>query len=180
MRTLLVGFKEKNNPSERIVCALTPQPVLLTNSFAGLAREVVQLDPSAEAVYLFGVDTSLRASVRVECVAQMQGQSRRTRLPAEVLTDRLCGCGIRAALLIHVPPLRFLDETFFQGLRTVSLCDKTAFPEGKAVLFCLRQRGRRSVIESARHFNAVRRYAERQNPRQHLLPGVRVRINRPA
>ncbi len=153
MRTLLVGFKGKNNPSERIVCALTPQPVLLTNSFAGLAREVAQLDPSAEAAYLFGVDTSLRASVRVECVAQMQGQSRRTRLPAEALADRLCGCGVRAALscrataylcnaaywallekykgaalLIHVPPLRFLDETFFRGLRTVSLCDKTAFP----------------------------------------------------
>lgn len=61
-------------------------------------------------------------------MAQMQGQNRRTRLPAEVLTDRLCGCGVRTALLIHVPPLRFLDETFFQGLRTVSLCDKTAFP----------------------------------------------------
>ncbi len=141
MQSMFIGFKGANNSSCRIVRALSAQPVLLTNSFAGVARDIGGIAASAACAYLFGVDTQLTDAVRIECIAEKDGCTRQTALATEPLVQKFAAEGIKAsvsrrathylcneaywlllekfggaAILIHVPPLRYADDTFISRL----------------------------------------------------------------
>lgn len=51
-KMLFVGFKGKKNSSALLVSALSPQHYLLTNSFAGLRKDVEELSPDYEEIWL--------------------------------------------------------------------------------------------------------------------------------
>lgn len=61
-----IGFKGTNNVSSLLVQALPRDRCLLTNSFAGLQRDIAALETADPYVILFGVDKMLREEVRIE------------------------------------------------------------------------------------------------------------------
>lgn len=133
-KTLFVGFKGKNNSSAILVSALSAQHYLLTNSFAGLRKDMEELPPDYDEVWLFGVDKSLCDSVRIERVSQNDGVIRTTALDSEKLAARFSQAGLKAttasvpteylcneaywhllgkyagnAVLIHIPTIKHFD-----------------------------------------------------------------------
>ena len=84
---LFVGFKGKNNSSAILVSALSAQSCLLTNSFEGLRKDIEDLPPDYDEVWLFGVDKGLETSVRIERVAEKDGILCSTALPVTCVGD---------------------------------------------------------------------------------------------
>lgn len=142
--TLCIGFKGKNNSSAILVCAMSPQGVLLTNSFEGLKKDIERLPAGHDGALLFGVDKDLVDSVRIERMAGKDGMSRTSKLDLEGLAERFSSAGIRAtisskpteylcneaywhllekydgnAALIHVPTIKHLD--LIQNIKLVNL-----------------------------------------------------------
>ena len=72
-KTLVIGFKGKNNASKILVEQLSSEHVLLTNSFAGLKRDIDTISEGYDRVFLFGIDKKLASSVRIEMCAQKDG-----------------------------------------------------------------------------------------------------------
>lgn len=66
---LLVAFKGSGNSANRLVSALQGEKLFLTNSFAGLQEDIARMDGSFDVVYMFGLDKTLRGSIRVEACA---------------------------------------------------------------------------------------------------------------
>ena len=53
-KTLLIGFKGKNNLSGVLVKALGRDYCLLTNSFSGVKKDIEAIDGAYDSVILFG------------------------------------------------------------------------------------------------------------------------------
>ena len=66
MKTLFIGFKGKNNTSAMLVRQLSKDSLLLTNSFAGLERDILSIAEVYNSICMFGVDKSLNGTVRIE------------------------------------------------------------------------------------------------------------------
>ena len=60
-RVLFAGFRGKNNASGILAEQLSPEPLLLTNSFAGLRADIESVRREYDCVILFGVDKTLAA-----------------------------------------------------------------------------------------------------------------------
>ena len=141
---LFVGFKGKNNSSAILVSALSAQSCLLTNSFEGLRKDIEDLPPDYDEVWLFGVDKGLETSVRIERVAEKDGIRHSTKLDAEDLAARFLGVGLKAitashpteylcneaywhllgkydgkAVLIHVPTIKHFDEEWISKIKQI-------------------------------------------------------------
>ena len=95
---LYVGFKGNNNSSARLVQALSGQSCLLTNSFAGLKRDIDKLSADYDAVYLFGADKNLTDSFRIEACADKEGTRLSTALNLTALSNRLSDAGINSTV----------------------------------------------------------------------------------
>ena len=73
MKTLFIGFRGKNNTSSQLVNQLDEDILLLTNSFSGLEKDILSITESYDAIYIFGVDSSLKGTLRIEKVATHNG-----------------------------------------------------------------------------------------------------------
>lgn len=74
MNVLYAGFRGERNSSFRLVSRLPGERCFLTNSFPGLERDIARIRDEYGAVYLFGLDKTLRESVRIEpCAAGEDG-----------------------------------------------------------------------------------------------------------
>lgn len=136
-KTLYIGFKGQNNSSAAMVNSLSGQHVLLTNSFAGLKRDIDRLPAEYDRICLFGADKSLTDSFRIEQCAEKEGVRLVTELNTAEVSKRLAEAGIRSeisntptqylcneaywwllekyrgrALLIHIPTMRNFNEIF--------------------------------------------------------------------
>ncbi len=69
MDRLYVGFKGKGNSSNKIVSSIIGEKLFLTNSFDGLKRDIENISKSYESIYMFGLDKSLKGTVRIESAA---------------------------------------------------------------------------------------------------------------
>lgn len=132
---LYLGFKGKNNSSEILVKSLSGQYSLLTNSFAGLKRDIDQLSEDYDVVYLFGVDKNLSNSFRIERYAEKEGKRLGTFLDLHEVSEWLSTSGINSnisdnttkylcneaywyllekyrgrAVLIHIPTMKNIYE----------------------------------------------------------------------
>lgn len=73
MKTLYIGFRGKNNTSSQIVNQLGEDILLLTNSFSGLEKDILSITESYGSIYMFGVDSSLKGTLRIEKFAEFNG-----------------------------------------------------------------------------------------------------------
>ena len=141
MEILYVGFKGVKNASYQLVSSFSGEHLFLTNSFAGLARDIDALEKDYDAVIMFGVDKSLSASLRVERCAQLHGETLKTKLYADQLargfrengipcdisdtpTQYLCNAAYfrmlqktnGKAIFIHIPGARCMTRELMAGI----------------------------------------------------------------
>ena len=100
IKTLYTGFKGKNNSSEILVNSLPEQHCLLTNSYAGVKRDIDMLSSDYDEVYLFGVDKNLSNSFRIEQYAEKEGKQLTTILDLHALIERLSASGIKSSISV--------------------------------------------------------------------------------
>lgn len=140
---LYIGFKGKNNASCILVKAISEDSYLLTNSFAGLKRDIELLGSSYDYVILFGIDKRLVNTVRIEKVAEKETKEF-SSLNLENISAQLDVVGISNYLsdkpthylcndaywhllrkfngnvvLIHIPSIKNMNEKFIEGLKQV-------------------------------------------------------------
>ena len=96
--TLYIGFKGRNNSSAILVNSLSGQHSLLTNSYAGLKRDIDNLPADYDEVYLFGADKSLSDTFRIEKYAEKDGKQLSTILDINELAERLSVSGIKSTI----------------------------------------------------------------------------------
>ncbi len=138
---LYTGFKGKHNSSCRLMDFFEGEKLLLTNSFAGLERDINSVSPDYEAVFMFGLDKSLTDSVRIETVSALNGRTPHTSLNSATarkcfeaekilctVSERPAGYLCNAAyfhalnkfggraMFFHVPPFRYLDDNMSQSI----------------------------------------------------------------
>ena len=97
-KVLYIGFKGKNNSSSLLVNSLSSQGCLLTNSFAGLKKDIDNLSGDYDEVYLFGVDKTLTDSFRIERSAERENTRLTTALDIKAVSERLSAAGIKSTL----------------------------------------------------------------------------------
>ena len=139
---LFVGFKGANNASKRVVEKLSPDHVLLTNSFDGLKKDIASLSTDYACVFLFGVDKNLSSTVRIEKRAQKDDVKMDSVLNLETVVNALEHAGIITsiseiptaylcneaywhllrkfsgrAVLIHISTIRYVDELFAERMK---------------------------------------------------------------
>ena len=123
-KVLYIGFKGKNNSSSMLVNSLSSQGCLLTNSFAGLKKDIDNLSADYDEVYLFGVDKTLTDSFRIEHCADRENIRLTTVLDLKAISERLSAAGIKST--VSDTPTRFLcNEAYWYLLEKY---------RGKAVL----------------------------------------------
>ncbi len=105
-KVLYIGFKGKNNSSSMLVNSLSSQGCLLTNSFAGLKKDIDNLSGDYDEVYLFGVDKTLTDSFRIEHCADRENIRLTTALDLKVISERLSAAGIKST--VSDKPTHFL------------------------------------------------------------------------
>lgn len=69
---LFTGFKGANNSSCQLVNLMQGDKVLLTNSFGGILRDIDTLSTNYNRVIMFGLDKTLKDTIRFEKAAQQE------------------------------------------------------------------------------------------------------------
>ena len=141
---LFVGFKGKNNASSVLVEQLSLNHLLLTNSFAGLRRDIDSVRNEYDCVVMFGIDKTLTDSVRIDKVASLNGITKATAINLQSIKDKLADGGVPAeiseiptaylcneaywhmlekfsgrAVFIHMPTMKHVDECFIGRMKKV-------------------------------------------------------------
>ena len=91
--TLCIGFKGKNNASSILVKNISEDSCLLTNSFSGLQRDIEAINVHYDCVVLFGIDKSLKDTVRIEKAAEKETREF-SALNLEKISAQLAAAGI--------------------------------------------------------------------------------------
>ena len=116
MRILYVGFKGKNNTSFQLVSALAGEHLFLTNSFAGVERDIDALNTDYDAVIMFGLDKTLSNTVRIEKNAVLYGDTLSTVLSTDRMAERFMKNGISCE--ISERPTHYLcNDAYYRMLR---------------------------------------------------------------
>ena len=119
MKVLYTGFKGKNNSSYQLLSKISGEKLLLTNSFEGLKKDIMNVKDSYDLVVMFGLDISLKDTVRIESVAELEGIERVTKIDC----DEICGClatnGVRCAIS-NIPIQYLCNAAYFRMLQKVS------------------------------------------------------------
>lgn len=142
MRELYMGFKGKNNTSSQLLSRLpASDKVLLTNSFAGLRRDIGAISfADVGSAVMFGIDKTLVGSVRIERNAICEGERRDSfydiaglmeklerkeivftvsEIPTQYLCNEAYFCVLGKcpnAVFIHIPSLRGMTPGLMGGL----------------------------------------------------------------
>ena len=141
MKTLYIGFKGKNNTSSHLVNQLGKEVLLLTNSFSGLEKDILSITESYDSIYMFGADSSLKGTLRIEKCAELYGITVSSDYDVPKLSKVLDGYGIvnsisnmptqylcnaayyhmlcinKNAVFIHIPSIKGMNDAFMEQLR---------------------------------------------------------------
>ena len=98
MRVLYTGFKGKNNSSYQLLSKISGQKVFLTNSFEGLKKDVVSITDQFDLVMMLGLDSNLKEAVRLETVAEWEGEERTTSVDVDQICKSLIACGVHCVV----------------------------------------------------------------------------------
>ena len=143
MKTLFIGFRGKHNASAMLAHQLSKDSLLLTNSFAGLERDILSVAEDYDFVCMFGVDKTLNDAVRIEQCAMLQGIKASSTCDIQDLsrkmvehnihhsisnvpTQYLCNaayyhilCKNTNSVFIHIPSIRGMDDSLMDRLLTL-------------------------------------------------------------
>ncbi len=112
LRVLYTGFKGKNNSSYQLLSKISGQKLFLTNSFKGLGKDIMSVTDQFDLVVMFGLDTSLKDTVRIERIAEWEGKERTTKVDC----DETCRCLMASGV-----------ECVVSGIPTQYLCNAAYF-----------------------------------------------------
>ena len=87
MKVLYTGFKGKNNSSYQLLSKIFGHKLFLTNSFKGLKKDIMNVTDKFDLVVMFGLDTSLKETVRIESVAEAEGRVRVTTVDCKTICN---------------------------------------------------------------------------------------------
>jgi len=141
VKVLYIGFKGRNNSSYRLLSEISGEKQFLTNSFEGLKRDIMNISDTFDLVIMFGLDTNLKDTVRIECVAEYEGRIETTKadyaaicrcleendiqcIVSENPTQYLCNAAYYhmlhkadgKAVFIHIPSLKNMSEAMSNKL----------------------------------------------------------------
>lgn len=139
---IYIGFKGKNNASAILVEYLSEKPYLLTNSFGGVKKDIESLADNYDYVLMFGVDNSLKDSVRIESVAEREGVCLLSDLDLNDISKRLSTVGVMnyisntpthylcneaywfslqkfqgKVVFIHIPTVKNISDVFLEKMK---------------------------------------------------------------
>lgn len=141
MKTLYIGFKGKNNTSSQLVNQLGDDTLLLTNSFSGLEKDILSITESYDSIYMFGVDSSLKGTLRIEKCAELNGITVLSDYDVSQLSKIMDGYGVvnsisnvpsqylcnaayyhmlcksKNAVFIHIPSIKGMNDAFLERLQ---------------------------------------------------------------
>ena len=89
MRVLYTGFKGKSNSSYQLLSKISREKLFLTNSFEGLKKDIMNVKDQFDLVIMFGLDTSLKETVGIERVAELDGTERVTAIDCDEISSCL-------------------------------------------------------------------------------------------
>lgn len=141
MKVLYIGFKGKNNSTYQLLSEISGEKLFLTNSFEGLKRDIMSISDTYDLVIMFGLDTNLKDTVRIECVAEYEGRIETTKADCAALcrcleendihcivsedpTQYLCNAAYYhmlhktdgKAVFIHIPSIKNMSEAMSKKL----------------------------------------------------------------
>lgn len=141
-KILLTGFKGVNNSSRMLVEGLSSEYILLTNSFAGIKRDIDSISEDYDCVIMFGVDKRLTSTVRIEKCARKNGKVIDSIIKPEGIVESLKNAGINSyvseeptaylcndaywhmlkkysgrAVFIHIPTIKHINERFIENMK---------------------------------------------------------------
>lgn len=139
---LFVGFKGKNNASSVLVEELTPEYLLLTNSFTGLKKDIDSICEEYDQVIMFGVDKTLTSRVRIEKYAAKEGIRCASKLDLGKIAESINSAGVQVviserptaylcneaywhalnkfsgrAVFIHIPTVKHMDKKLVEAIK---------------------------------------------------------------
>ena len=142
MATLFVGFKGNGNSSNKIVSSLTGEKLFLTNSYAGLRKDIDNIRNTYDSVYMFGLDKTLKGSIRIEYAARRDNVCLYSDMDLDMLAGKLNERGIITstgntpaqslfneaywymlrkyhchAVFLHVPSVKYITESFIESVQ---------------------------------------------------------------
>lgn len=138
MKILLTAFKGEHNSSFQLIKDSNHNKLLFTNSFSGIDKDAENIDfIGYDCAVMFGLDTKLRDSIRIESMAKVEEHTLSTALDISALSISLDKNGIKnitsnkptaylcnyayyrilkkmngRAVFLHVPPKRYITEEF--------------------------------------------------------------------
>lgn len=138
---LYVGFKGKYNSSFVLVNKFDGDNLFLTNSFAGLKKDIDNIKGNYSKIIMFGLDKNLSDTLRIESVAEKDNVICKTKINTAEIKNNLQKSGVNAvisskathylcneayfymlkkfdgnAVFIHIPPIRFLTENLTDNI----------------------------------------------------------------
>lgn len=111
VKVLYTGFKGKNNSSCQLVSRISGQRLFLTNSFDGLKRDIMNVTDQYDLVVMFGLDTSLKDTVRIENMAEWDGEESATKIDCNQICDCLIAGGVQC--VVSKIPTKYLCNTAY-------------------------------------------------------------------
>lgn len=141
-KILLAGFKGKNNSSGKLVQSISENYRLLTNSFNGVKKDIDDINEDFSFLIMFGCDNNLKDSVRIERVAEKNGEKVASTLNLENISKNLIAAEINnfisdnpgyylcneaywhalqkfngRAVFIHIPTIKNIDDIFIDKMK---------------------------------------------------------------
>lgn len=112
MKILYAGFKGVHNSSYKLVNNLQGEKAFLTNSFEGLKKDIENIDEKYDIVYTFGLDKTLKESVRIEKCAEKDGELLYTNIELEDISEKFSFYGVESSISDRTT-LYLCNEAYF-------------------------------------------------------------------
>ncbi|MCR5754778.1 MAG: hypothetical protein K6G30_08205 [Acetatifactor sp.] len=102
-----------------LVEQLSPEHLLLTNSFTGLKKDIDSISKEYDQVIMFGVDKTLTSRVRIEKYAAKEGIKCASKLDLGKIAESINAAGIQA-VISERPTTYLCNEAYWHALNKFS------------------------------------------------------------
>lgn len=116
MNILYVGFKGKNNASSVLLNNLSGNKLFLTNSFAGIKRDIDAVSRQYDLIIMFGIDKGLKDRIRIEDVASYDGEEVRTIIDTTAINHYFKDYGVES-YVSDIPTAYLCNVAYFYMLK---------------------------------------------------------------